>query len=157
MPNICDIKYNYSHDQITSGLLHNVDMVKKIGGYESDYFIDCVDFEYSLRAAKHGYNTFTMENKIMTHSLGNPKVVNILGFPVITMNHNAFRQYYIVRNHIWLARKYMKSFPCFILSKFYHLIVRIAKTILFDDDRKSKVNKIACGFIDGFKMKCNIM
>lgn len=153
LPKVPGIKYKYSHDQITSGLLHNVDMIRKIGDYESKYFIDCVDFEYSLRAAKYGYNTFSMIDKIMTHSLGCPKIVKVLGVPFVTMNHNAFRQYYIVRNHIWLARSYMRLYPGFIISKFYHLFVRLTKTILFDDDRKSKIKRIMAGLKDGIKHK----
>lgn len=153
LPNVSSLKYSHSHDQITSGLLHNANMIREIGGYESKYFIDCVDFEYSLRAAKYGYNTFSMIDKIMTHSLGCPKIVKVLGVPFVTMNHNAFRQYYIVRNHIWLARSYMRLYPGFIISKFYHLLVRLTKTILFDDDRKSKIKRIIAGLKDGLKYK----
>lgn len=155
LPKASDIKWKKSHDQITSGLLHNMNMWQKIGGYKEEYFIDCVDFEYSLRADSYGYNTFTIQNKIMTHSLGNPKTVKILWIKISTMNHSSFRQYYIVRNHFWLAKNYSKKYPWYIISKFYHLSIRLIKTILFDDNRKKKTYRIYEGFIDGLKSEYN--
>lgn len=149
LPNVSDIRWRKSHDQITSGLLHNMEMWQRIGGYKEDYFIDCVDFEYSLRASLFGFNTFTIENKIMTHSLGNPKTVTLLGTKIITMNHSSFRQYYIVRNHFWLAKEYFRKYPLYIVAKFYHLLIRLLKTVLFDDDRKEKICQICRGIQDG--------
>lgn len=151
LPKESEVKYKKSLDQITSGLLHNVQMWKSIGGYEDQYFIDCVDFEYSLRASYNGYNTYTIQNEIMTHSLGSPKCVKLLGIPIVSMNHNAFRQYYIVRNHFWLARKYWKRYPIFILIKFYHLFIRVCKTLMIDDNKKEKLNRIIKGIKDGLK------
>lgn len=145
------VRYKKTYDQITSGLLHNAKMWKDIGGYNEQYFIDCVDFEYSLRVASNGYDTFTIGNKVLQHSLGSPKTKRIFGVNVTSMNHNAFRHYYIVRNHIFLAKQYFKRFPFFILIKFYHLNNRLIKMLLIDDDRMNKLRQSWRGWMDGVK------
>lgn len=145
-------KYDYreSLDQITSGLLHNVAIFDVAGLYNEKLFIDCVDFEYSLRVKKSGFKTLMIDNCFLHHTIGNPKNMLIWPFKIQSMNHSSFRQYYIVRNHIWLAKKYFKSFPKYIIDKFYHLFIRLAKTVLIDDDKKNKMRQIARGVKDGF-------
>ncbi|WP_289091692.1 glycosyltransferase [uncultured Bacteroides sp.] len=143
------IIYKKSLDQITSGLMHNTEIFKNVGLYNEKMFIDCVDFEYTLRVNRAGYKTITIENKVLNHRIGNPKTVYFCGFKIISMNHNSFRQYFIVRNHIWLAKKYFRKYPFYILKKIYHLLVRIIKTILIDDDKLKKITKILLGIKDG--------
>lgn len=143
--------YHESLDQITSGLLHNVDIFDKIGEYNENLFIDCVDFEFSLRVKRNGFKTIMIEDCFLKHTIGNPKTVKLGKIKISSMNHSAFRQYFIVRNHIWLAKKYFKFFPFYILNKYYHLFIRLAKTVLIDDDRKSKIREIYRGICDGFK------
>lgn len=143
------IIYKKSLDQITSGLMHNTEIFKNVGLYNEKMFIDCVDFEYTLRVNKAGYNTITIENEVLNHKLGNLKTIKFLGLNVSSMNHNSFRQYYIVRNHIWLTKEYFKDYPIYIINKLYHLIIRLIKTILIDDDKNKKISRIFMGIKDG--------
>ena len=77
-----ELVYRHSLDQITSGLLHNVEIFKSVGLYNEKLFIDCVDFEYTLRVKSAGYDTFMIDNISLTHTIGNPKIVK-LGFLTI--------------------------------------------------------------------------
>lgn len=142
--------YHESLDQITSGLLHNISIFDVVGGYNEKLFIDCVDFEFSLRVNNNGFKTIMVDDCYLHHTIGNPKNIKLGRFSISSMNHNAIRQYFIVRNHIWLSKKYFKSFPLYILNKFYHLFIRLTKTVLIDDDRKNKIKQIYRGIYDGF-------
>ncbi|WP_286330246.1 glycosyltransferase [Duncaniella freteri] len=144
--------YHESLDQITSGLLHNIEIFDIVGKYNEKLFIDCVDFEYSLRVRAYGFKTIMILNCFLDHTIGSPKTITIGRLKIQSMNHSAFRQYYIVRNHIWIAKKYFRLFPKYILNKFYHLFIRVAKTMLFDDYKQNKIKRICKGFIDGIKM-----
>lgn len=149
IPNSYD--YKESLDQITSGLLHNTEIFDAIGGYNERLFIDCVDFEYSLRVKKYGFKTIMISNCFLKHTIGNPKIITLGLIKIQSMNHSAFRQYYIIRNHIWLAKKYFSSFPLYFFNKFYHLFIRVTKTVLIDDDKKNKIIQISKGINDGFR------
>lgn len=154
--NDCHIyHYHESLDQITSGLLHNVDIFNRAGLYNENLFIDCVDFELSLRVKKNGFKTIMVDDCFLHHTIGSPKTITLGKFQISSMNHSAFRQYFIVRNHIWLAKKYFKFFPSYIINKFYHLFIRLTKTVLIDDDKKSKIKQIHRGICDGFKSNMN--
>lgn len=39
-----------------SANLVNVEVYKKLGKYREEYFIDCVDYEYCLRARENQYS-----------------------------------------------------------------------------------------------------
>ena len=149
--NNCHFSYTNSLDLITSGTLHNLRILDIIGKYNEKLFIDCVDFEINLRANLAGYKTIMLTTSHLEHTIGNPKSIRICGFTLESMNHNAFRQYYIVRNHIWLLKKYIFRSPLYIINKFYHLMIRLIKTMIIDDDKSSKLKSISKGLIDGIK------
>lgn len=146
-----DARYHDTLDLITSGLLHNSEIFKRTGNYNEKLFIDCVDFEFVMRVFLNGYRCILIDNYYLKHCIGNPKSLKIGTANFGSMNHSAFRQYYIVRNHIWLSKKYFRKLPIYIISKLYHLIIRIVKTFIIDDDRKNKIYRIIKGLIDGIK------
>jgi rhamnosyltransferase len=55
---------------ITSGNMIAVDVALEIGGYDEIYFIDCVDFEFSLRLRRYGYEIFRVGDAKMAHRVG---------------------------------------------------------------------------------------
>lgn len=55
---------------ITSGNMVNIEIYNKIGNYNEDYFIDCVDFDFSLRVRKAGFKIFKDPNAFLYHELG---------------------------------------------------------------------------------------
>src|SRR5450759_761467 len=46
----------YVKDAITSGSVYDLDMIKEIGLFREDFFIDAVDLEYCYWAKQNGYN-----------------------------------------------------------------------------------------------------
>lgn len=145
--------YEENLDQISSGLLINLDYINIFGLYNEKLFIDCVDFEYTLRVNLFKKKTIIINKKILNHKIGNPKSLKLFGIKIESMNHIPFRQYYIYRNHILLTKKYFFKFPIYILKKNYHLMIRFIKTLIIDDDKYQKILMIYKGIKDGFKEK----
>lgn len=92
---------------ITSGSMLNVPICKKVGGFLEELFIDEVDNEYCLRLMKEGYKIIRLNYATFEHHLGEQKIVH----GVTTYNYSPLRYYYIIRNNLYVAKKYKDIFP----------------------------------------------
>lgn len=144
------VKYREDSLLITSGLLHNINIFNNVGYYLEEYFIDYVDFEFSLRCKSFGYKNYKVLHKVLDHSLGIPKQKRILGIKILSTNHNAIRRYFMVRNGIWTCKLYWKKFPKEILYKSINICSNIIRMLLVDDDKINKIKAIGRGLKDGF-------
>lgn len=88
---------------IGSGLLMSADVWLDVGGFDENFFLDCVDIDWSLRAARKGVQHIVMNNFTMNHSLGEG-FYRFFGFKI--SRHMPFRHYLYFRNiTIILMRK----------------------------------------------------
>jgi len=87
---------------ISSGCLISIEALTSVGGMTNLLFIDYVDTEWCLRAAYKGYALFGIGAAHMQHDLGD-EFTQLFGrtFPV----HSSVRNYYIIRNGLWLLRQ----------------------------------------------------
>jgi rhamnosyltransferase len=91
----------------TSGSLMSTSLACKVGGFEEQLTIDLLDYEFSLRLRSKGYNILQCSSARLLHSPGHPKSFRFLGKDwFTTYNHQPARTYYLVRNRIWILRKY---------------------------------------------------
>lgn len=87
---------------IASGCLIPIAVLKQVGLMRTDFFIDCVDIEWCLRARSHGYRVYGVCTAHLAHRLGeNPG--HFLGRYYST--HSPRRRYYQTRNSILLYRE----------------------------------------------------
>jgi rhamnosyltransferase len=100
---------------ITSGNLVRVSLFDQIGMYDEGFFVDCIDFDFCLRLRRAGYEVHRVAEAEMQHQLGDsvdlPEAVR--GY---YSRHSPVRRYYMYRNYLYLAERYMVSFPVFILK-----------------------------------------
>ncbi|WP_231854141.1 glycosyltransferase family 2 protein [Gluconacetobacter diazotrophicus] len=130
---------------IASGSLIPARILQKIGLMDESLFIDLVDVEWGLRAMARGYRSFISFEKIMSHSLGNGRI-NVLG-RVISL-HSPFRNYYMVRNSIILARR--KYIPVSWRIYFLRRVIPFFVIFGFFADRKmSRIRFMVRGAMDG--------
>ncbi|MBM6582623.1 glycosyltransferase family 2 protein [Microvirga sp. BT689] len=87
---------------IASGSLIPLTVLDEIGGFREDLFIDLVDVEWCFRARAAGYRSFLSPTARVDHRLGSGTVK--LG-PRQVAVHVPIRNYYWVRNALWLARQ----------------------------------------------------
>lgn len=130
---------------IQSGAIFNVEILKKVGNFDENLFIDGVDTEICYRCNKMGYKLYRNNKGILLHHLGN-EINNVRSklLPFKVTQHNRIRRYYIVRNNLYLKDKY----PNKKIKIFLYLIVGIIKIILLDDNRISKLKAAWKGYID---------
>ncbi|MEI6152127.1 MAG: hypothetical protein WCQ10_06330, partial [Chitinophagia bacterium] len=55
---------------ITSGSIVNLSLIKNVGAFNEDLFIDFVDAEFSYRVIQRGYINLMFSNIVLNHALG---------------------------------------------------------------------------------------
>ena len=103
---------------INSGSIISIDKWNKVGGYNEELFLDHVDHEFSYKLKKQNFQIFLNTKIFMEHSVGIQKKFNFLGKSFISSGHSSLRQYYYIRNALYLR----KEFPD--LSKDFNIFLR---------------------------------
>lgn len=135
-------KIDYPQDVMTSGNLLNLDIWKKIGGFNEDFFIDGIDIEYGLRLKKYGYKIMRLNDLEMEHDLGD--IFYVKG--KLCTNHSGLRRYYMNRNYHYIYDMYKDTdlaFCKFLISNYKTML----KVILFEKHKFSKVYGFILGYI----------
>ena len=107
---------------ISSGSLISIETVNAIGGMQENLFIDWVDIEWCERASLLGYHSYLTPSVKMKHSIGDEFAI-FFGRKINL--HSDFRNYFIVRNAVYLAfwskLRYQSRFQ-FIRKVPYYLV-----------------------------------
>lgn len=135
-----------AEEVITSGMIINLDIMKKLGSFIEELFIDYVDYEYCYRARKAGYLCFIVNQYRLEHQIGGMNPIVKYGIHFRNHNeHNAIRQYYMARNAIYV----MMNYPGMAMKWVKNLIKSPIKIILVDDDKGMKFKGYISGIFDG--------
>jgi rhamnosyltransferase len=146
-------KYSRVPALITSGTLLSLEVFSAVGEFRDDFFIDSVDFEYSLRIKKKGYFNLLSPIVAIDHRLGNLKNKKILFTTISSTNHSAVRRYYMARNHVILSIQYFFYFPFWVIKKNYFFILSFLEMLIVDDQKSLKIKKTLTGIRDGLFYK----
>ncbi|WP_040639731.1 glycosyltransferase family 2 protein [Microvirga lotononidis] len=87
---------------IASGSLVPLSVLEAVGSFKEDLFIDLVDVEWCFRARAAGYRSYLSPTAAVEHRLGSGTVR--VGSREVAV-HVPVRNYYWVRNALWLARQ----------------------------------------------------
>ena len=98
---------------ITSGNLVRVTIFDQIGLYDEGFFVDCIDFDFCLRLRRTGHTVHRVQAALMRHQLGDPVDVPTPIRPYYAL-HSPVRRYYMYRNFMYMAERYLFDFPLFI-------------------------------------------
>jgi len=98
---------------ITSGNLVRVSLFDQVGPYDEGLFIDCIDFDFSLRVRRAGHSLYRVPDAVMWHQLGDAAAVPgfLRGYYAL---HSPTRRYYMYRNFMYMVERYWRHFPVFI-------------------------------------------
>lgn len=128
---------------ISSGSLIPTEIFEKVGFLNEKMFIDGLDVEWCLRAGSFGYNSFMSHNAVLGHRLGNGSSNRI-------MSHSPQREYYIVRNFLYLSK--LKHLPrAYRIRRRILCLSRPIKSLFSGNFTYARQG--FKGIIDGIKMK----
>jgi rhamnosyltransferase len=139
----------YNQTLITSGSIINVINALSLNGFDENLFIDGVDTEFCLKSLKNGYQTVSFYQIYLTHNIGEEKFVRT---PMLQKKirrlHNPKRLYYILRNQLYLRKRY-PEFRSYLKNDF--LLNEIKNSILYSGNTLKYIKPILQAIID-FKL-----
>jgi len=134
---------------ITSGSLLSLAAYSTIGSFREEFFMDCIDLEYCLRARSRGFKIVLACRPLMQHTIGATSMHRLPWKSTGTSNHSPVRRYYMTRNHIALVREYLRSEPKWALATLYSRLKSTILMCLFEGNRFRKLSYTAIGVLDG--------
>jgi len=122
---------------ITSGNVLNLSAWLALGGFMDKLFIDEVDNEFCIRAGLNGYKILTTEKIFLKHHLGEDVVVNhfITGKKRKVSKHSPLRVYYVLRNNLYIWRKFAFSAPVFVVNRVRNMLTQVFKIFVYFPDK----------------------
>jgi rhamnosyltransferase len=127
---------------ITSGNLVRLDVFDKAGLYDEDMFIDQIDFDFSLRVRKAGFNIYRIGKSVLHHELGDALAPRGFLGRFHTF-HSPLRRYYSYRNFLQLAKRHGRDFPGFVLKLGLAHILQLLSIALYGRERARSFTFIA--------------
>lgn len=134
---------------ITSGMMIDLEYFKELGGFNERLFIDFVDFDYCIRGYNNNFFIKEVPTTYIMHQLGDMSVKNIMGKTLRLTNHSPYRNYFYVRNGIYLMITYCNKYSMDIL---YKVIRKILLVLLFQKYKKENFFKMCKGVLDAVYM-----
>ena len=133
---------------ITSGSFLNLDIYKLTEGFDKNYFIDRLDYDYCVQLRELGYKIIKIKNTFLFQKFGAEN--RFMGFNI--SEYNVHRNYYIFRNRLYfyLSKHFsLLNVLIVIVLSISHLI-----KIIIETDSINKFKMIRRSVLDYY---CNIM
>jgi rhamnosyltransferase len=127
---------------ITSGSFLNLDIFKLTEGFDKNYFIDRLDYDYCVQLRDLGYKIIQIKNTFLFQQLGHEN--RFMGFKI--SEHSALRHYYVFRNRLYFYLDKRFSFLnilIIIVLSIGHLF-----TIIIESDSISKFKILRQSIVD---------
>ena len=122
---------------ITSGSLLSVKAYETCGTFMEPLFIDGVDHEYCYRLKQLEFDVIILNYLLMPHRMGTPEKVEVFGKTLYTWSsHNPVRSYYLVRNFLYILKKYKALLPNHIKTEVYYGVLKACLIDLLLGDGK---------------------
>ncbi|RGU50442.1 glycosyltransferase [Limosilactobacillus fermentum] len=135
---------------IASGAFIPTTTFKRVGMMDDKLFIDLVDTDFDIRILQDGLNIVQANKVTLHHEIGSRKQVKIGKYTIWPTNHSSKRRYTIVRNTIWLWKKYHSSVQGMTRETLRTLISTFIY-IQFEKESFSKSKAYFKGLVDGVK------
>ncbi len=142
-------EFDYVKACMTSGSMTSIYAWEKVGGFDSWLFIDCVDNDFCLKLEQMDLKVIRVNDVIMNHELGNTTKISFGCLTLTLFNYNSFRNYYIVRNTLYLNYKHRDKL--FVTRNLLILIYNELVKIIFEKNKMGTVISLVRGVRDGLK------
>ena len=135
---------------ITSGSLVNLNAWNKVGGYDEKLIIDEVDHEFCYHMQQSGYKVFQVNRVYMNHQLGTTTSGGYFG-TIAKRNrtiHSPRRVYFMVRNYLYVRKKYKKDFRSEFKKRDRMLVTALKNNLFFSGKFFQNLDSILKGYKD---------
>ncbi|WP_312188631.1 glycosyltransferase family 2 protein [Leclercia sp.] len=136
---------------IASGMLISWEAWQEVGPFREDLFIDWVDTEWCWRATVKGYLTVQTPSVMISHELGYGQK-NFAGRSVTI--HNSFRNYYKIRNALFLMLYSDYQFK-YRYHLFFHSVKNVVFEVLYSTDKMKSLTVVRKAISDAVLKKMN--
>lgn len=133
---------------MVSGMLTRTSILESIGGFREDYFIDLFDTEMCLRMRTHGLLNIVIEDAIIDHVVGEPRIVQFGRKRLAVISHAPWRYYYMVRNTLSLAKEYHSSLRKSALGLLLVNVIFYSREILLSPSKQATLKFALHGVAD---------
>ena len=136
---------------MTSGNLLNLRIYEKVGPFFDDLFIDVVDHEFDLRLNQAGYHIIELPYLQLIHRLGEQKRIYFTEYTYVS--HSPIRNYYLVRNSLFVAIRFWSHHPLYLLTALKTIGIETVKAALFENERLLRMRLIGKAIVDGLRKR----
>ena len=140
---------------ITSGNLVKTDVFNDFIKYEEKLFIDSVDFDFCLKLRMNDFKIIRCNNASLNHALGETRFIKIFDIKIPYHVHSPTRKYYMMRNNIYILKKYFSKNTWFCLKKQLFIFIFCVQSLTLEDNRLINLKYLLKGFLDGIFNKFN--
>ena len=135
---------------MASGTLIRREILERHGLFDDALFIDDIDHDYSLKLHCAGLKNLVVNDAVLTHNLGERVEIDFLGKTRRITWHSPFRRYYIIRNAIWMWRRYFWRLPGYTARDAYQIVKDTSKVLILDAaHRRENMRAVLNGLKDG--------
>ena len=138
------------NSSVQSGSIFIKKCFDSIGYFREDFFIECIDTEFCLRARSNGFKIISSNTNIMNHGAGEKIIKNLFGRQVVITNHSSDRLYLQYRNFMQTFREYCFKDAAWSFSSVLNMAKKYLLIIIFEKNRIDKSIKILKGSFKGF-------
>lgn len=130
---------------MTSANLLNLAIHERLGGFREDLFIDEVDHEYCLRAKSSGFRIVQTRDVLLRHVPGRMVEIvrngEVIQYPLYAPN----RLYTMVRNTLFLARRYYRRYPAAVRGRLKGLYVAVKRKLKYEPHKLQTLGQVFRG------------
>lgn len=146
---------------ITSGSLVLLDAWSAAGGYDEEFFIDYVDYDFNQRVFEAGFRIARANRVQLLHEVGRASATwlrvprkDISGRwrweRFYSFGHSPVRCYYKARNRVLFTRKHGRRLGL-THEGVWQLPQQIILTLVFEQQRREKLDAFIRGILDGIR------
>lgn len=134
---------------IASGSLFQLSTWRALGGFDEDLFLDLVDTDYCLRAARSGRAVQVAEAARLRHRRGAKRPVQLAGRTLYPAFMPPLRLRYLFRNRIRVISRHGLFAPHLVTFELLYTLKIVAEIAALEDQKAVKIAACVRGFWDG--------
>lgn len=133
---------------INSGTFIHINILEEIGYYDESLFLDSVDHDMSFRMRAYGYHLFIVKDIVLSQNIDNKIDFKFLWIRLDREGHSPTNDYYMVRDSMRVAQRYIKNYWPQCLLLYLNVIIKFVATIFIYRHKSDRFTMIIKGFKD---------